>query len=692
MSNRIQEFQNFFKDQIKESEDEVKAIMKSPIRQLIQSETVYMGYVDHVDLKRAHVVIRFPKNQVPRLKVPVSIVAVKTSAFNAFGKNIDEWTCPFIDFLNHGDFHSDYSDLLPLYYLKRDDTYYDYIGCTRLNSYLFNLFRKQCEKGNHLRVLVFSPLPPLDYLRNLINFLDNFGSIPEQTVEPKMDYDEWRPEELSYDPNNEGAIAERIMRFLDAENCCVVQGPPGSGKSYTIAQIISTYLNQGKTVCATTMANKGIIELIKQEPLTKIREQGRITKSNLTADEEKLVPGVKLFDNVFSVPKGELLCCSNYVLSFAYSAKDVTKDMLPSFDLVVIEEASQAFLATILAFKQLGKHCLIVGDPMQLSPIVKKETKSIYKSWNITPQVEGLRSFVLGTDVKSFKITTTFRLTPASARLTSAFYRNNFRSVQKERVDFSKCDSQFFPLEGGVLYYYTHDTRNGILTDSAIRIIDGILRQIEYNYPKYSVAVVTPFIKSAQQLQKHILPDTKIKDITVETVDRIQGMTVDYAIFYIPGRFPGFALNERRFNVATSRSMSTTVIVSDMPITKIPFLPPTVSMFLHGMVELNQDDESYIGSQDFINMQKMHNHQDILLLYPGLEDIVESLLENNIPFSHDGDVDLLDQNGMVIATAGMLLANYNLVIDPVDDDSRLIFEKAGYKVISSEEFNIDLLK
>ena len=116
-------------------------------------------------------------------------------------------------------------------------------------------------------------------------------------------------------------------------------------------------------------------------------------------------------------------------------------------------------------------------------------------------------------------------------------------------------------------------------------------------------------------------------------------MTVDYAIFYIPGRFPGFALNERRFNVATSRSMSTTVIVSDMPITKIPFLPPTVSMFLHGMVELNQDDESYIGSQDFINMQKMHNHQDILLLYPGLEDIVESLLENNIPFSHDGDVD-----------------------------------------------------
>ena len=507
-----------------------------------------------------------------------------------------------------------------------------------------------------------------------------------------MDYDEWRPEELSYNPNNEGAIAERIMRFLDAENCCVVQGPPGSGKSYTIAQIISTYLNEGKTVCATTMANKGIIELIKQKPLTPFREQGRITKSNLTADEEKSVPGVKLFDNVFAVPKGELLCCTNYVLSFAYSAKDVTKDMLPSFDLVVIEEASQAFLATILAFKQLGKHCLIVGDPMQLSPIVKKETKSIYKSWNITPQVEGLRSFVLGTDVKSFKITTTFRLTPASARLTSAFYRNNFRSVQKERVDFSKCYSQFFPAEGGVLYYYTHDTRNGILTDSALRVIDEILGQIEYNYPNNSVAVVTPFIKSAQQLQKHILPDTKIKDITVETVDRIQGMTVDYAIFYIPGRFPGFALDERRFNVATSRSMSTTVIVSDMPITRIPFIPPTVSMFLHGIVEVNQDDESYIGSQDFINMQKMQKHQNILLLYPGVEEIVEELLQNGIPVSEDGEVEITDEQGIVVATADLLLKEYKLAINPVDETSRRNFMKYGYKTVSSEEFDIKMLK
>ena len=68
------------------------------------------------------------------------------------------------------------------------------------------------------------------------------------------------------------------------------------------------------------------------------------------------------------------------------------------------------------------------------------------------------------------------------------------------------------------------------------------------------------------------------------------------------------------------------------------------------------------------------------------------LLDHNIQFSHEGDVDLLDKDGIVIATAGMLSKDYKIAIDPVDDDSKQIFERAGYKVISSNEFSIDLLK
>ena len=58
-------------------------------------------------------------------------------------------------------------------------------------------------------------------------------------------------------------------------------------------------------------------------------------------------------------------------------------------------------------------------------------------------------------------------------------------------------------------------------------------------------------------------------------------MTVDYAILYIPGRNHGFALEERRFNVATSRSLSTTLIISDMPLGQLHSVPPSVIKFIN---------------------------------------------------------------------------------------------------------------
>ena len=115
-------------------------------------------------------------------------------------------------------------------------------------------------------------------------------------MKPKMAYEDWHPVELSYDSSNESAIADTVMRTLDDEGVCVLQGPPGSGKSYTIAQIAAHYLNEGKTVCATTMANKGLMELAQQPPLKEILSAGR-TEYLLRAARFKLHRSVFRFGN-----------------------------------------------------------------------------------------------------------------------------------------------------------------------------------------------------------------------------------------------------------------------------------------------------------------------------------------------------------------------------------------------------------
>ena len=582
------------------------------------------------------------------------------------------------------------SDLLPLYYTKKGDSSYDYVGCTGLSTSLYDLFKKSTESGKSLSVIVFAPFPPVDYFNNLVNFLEIFHDLPEQMIEPKIDYEDWQPEELQYDPNNETAIPERIFQTLEEDNCCILQGPPGTGKSYTIAHIIAKYLTSNKTVCVTTMANKGLIELVQQPPLLPFLRNEKIFKSNLSADERRMVPGLKPIKKGFVVPNGELFCSTNYVLSQAYNSDCHSKEELPSYDLVIIEEASQAFLASILAFKNLGRKCLIVGDPMQLPPIISNPTKALYNAWNANTQIEGLKTYALGTDVKSYRITTTFRLTKASAELTGIFYSNRFRSVQKNLLDFSLCHSNLFPDGGGVIYHYTQDYTNGIVSGTGLNIVSQVVDEFTKNYPKRSLAIISPFNDTVKQLQKTFLTETSLQDFTIETIDRIQGMTVDYAILYIPGRNPGFALDERRFNVATSRSRSTTLIISDIPLTNMHSLSSKVAAFIKKCSSLG--DKKEMVRDDSSKILETMKRNEVKALYPGLESIVDLLLDNGIPFSMDGDVDLLDHNDMVIATAGLLLRKSKIAIDPIDDDSVVKFKAAGYRVVDSTSFNLSMIK
>ena len=86
------------------------------------------------------------------------------------------------------------------------------------------------------------------------------------------------------------------------------------------------------------------------------------------------------------------------------------------------------------------------------------------------------------------------------------------------------------------------------------------------------------------------------------------------------------------------------------------------------------------------------NRDEVKMYYPGLEDIVDILLDNNIAFGLEGDSDLTDSDGIVLASAGMLIRESMIAIDPTDDNSATIFETAGYRIINSINFSINDIK
>jgi len=578
-NKKLVNYKSFFADQVKEAIDEQQKINKSQMRQLFNTGELALAYIESVQNEIGMVILKCPRNMAPRLKVQKSITVIKKNARKELGEHPTEWTCHWEAFCDNPDYHSAGSDITPMYYVQGKESSYDYVACSGVSLKLYDLFVKTTSEGKSLSVLLYNPFPPVDYYRNMCHYMDNYSSNENLYLEPQIDYEDWKPEELAYDDANPNGISETILATLNEQDCCIIQGPPGTGKSYTIASVIASYLDSGKTVCVTTMANKGLIELIKQKPLGKFISEGRISKTNLSVDERKQISGVKNASPELHIPDGELLCATNYVLSSVFSEKKMPLYGLPQYDLVIIEEASQAFLTSIAAFKQLGVKCLIVGDPMQLPPIVKLNNP-MYNSWNVNTQVEGLKTFALGSKIKAYRIITTFRLTQKAAALTKIFYGNRFVSVKKEYIDFSLSSNSLFPNEGGVLYNCTNDMRNGYYSEKADVIIRSVIETMAKFYPERSLAIISPFRDSVKELQKRFSVSSIELDITIETIDRIQGMTVDYAILYIPGRNPGFALEERRFNVATSRSSSTTLIISDMPLNDFHTVSPTVIQFV----------------------------------------------------------------------------------------------------------------
>lgn len=694
MDTKIETYIRFFNKQVELAKEEQRKTTLAPVSQLVRKGEIQVGSIERVNDRLGHLLVSFPKGTAPRMNVLRTITLVTKNARQFLGNSPWEWKCSFEDFLYHKGckdkpvpMHGNCFDCTPIYFSKDTSSNRECVAFTGVDESLFNVCKSSLEKGVHPMILVYTPLPPTDFLSNMKHFLEIYGDLPENLIEPCIAYDDWKPIELEYDKSNPYAISEEIGRCLEASDCCILQGPPGAGKSYTIASIIAQYLEDGKSVCATTMANKGLIELIHQKPLEKYLKDGKIGKTNLSSDEKRETPELKNTGKHFTVPLGELCCSTSYVLSHAYNPNNDTEYEPPHFDLIIIEEASQAFLSTIVAFKRLADKCLIVGDPMQLTPIYLSGSGTEGLNQKCGAQIEGLKSFALGTDIPAYRITTTFRLSPKAASLTAVFYGNKFNSVQPQLPEFHECKSSIFPDEGGSLYLYTGGCSNGIASEIGLNIIGIALNDIQNHYPKRKVAIISPFIDTVKRIQKEFLTESRLKNLIIETVDRIQGITVDYAIYYIPaGGRVDFALKENRFNVATSRSKSTTLIISDIPVEDFASASAHVKSYIN-KCRYYDVNEIITHTQTALN-----NNLSIEDLYPGYENIAKLLISNGYELDLDGDVELTDENGYVVASAGVLLKDRKIAIDPSDTKSEQVFKAKGYLTVTSENFSIDLIE
>ena len=405
--------------------------------------------------------------------------------------------------------------------------------------------------------------PPLKYLMNLVEFVKSTKQENNPYLNILLENPKWNPLPL----NTKNTVLE-IQTALIEKDTIIIQGPPGTGKTYLMAQICDTLLQANYRIMVTALTNRALIELAEKEHLTNALNEGKIFKTSLTADEQKnkKIKGIKPLKNL-KEQKPPLLLSTYYVMS-----QIATKVMEEEhFDYVIVEEASQAFLSTIALSRKLGKKCIIIGDVCQLEPIIQKEY-SIEDSNNFHWMVCGLKALsYYYRNSKNYILTDSYRLTENAVNTTNVFYQDRLKSKSSEAlpIPFRNGSTAYDLLNhngGTTIKKITMD--NGIQpSNECIQIIIDVIKDLTEIKLKTEIAILAFNRDTVRQLQTQILRKLNSPDsILIETIDRVQGMTVDYCIFIIPQGSIPFSIHPNRFNVATSRARLCTLIIADQQI------------------------------------------------------------------------------------------------------------------------------
>ena len=169
-----------------------------------------------------------------------------------------------------------------------------------------------------------------------------------------------------------------------------------------MAALVGKLLEEHHSVLVTAMTNRALIELAQKNSLKPYLSDGKIAKTNVSADE------LSECKNLNPVNSKEITCISGAAtLSTFYNTSGWAKVCYNEqpFDYVIMDEASQSLYGMIAACKNLGKKIIWIGDQEQMQPIVKLSDETLIRN-NFSMLANGFRTLcylVLKIQLRIFK-------------------------------------------------------------------------------------------------------------------------------------------------------------------------------------------------------------------------------------------------------------------------------------------------
>lgn len=361
-----------------------------------------------------------------------------------------------------------------------------------------------------------------------------------------------------------------------------IQGPPGSGKTFTGARMICALVQAGKKVGVCATSHKVIRHLL-DKVIETADEVGLdvqcVQKPSEMEDDLPHLRFAKDADALFAALTADSHVAGGTAWLWGSAAAAETVDVL------FVDEAAQMALANVLAIGQAAPRLVLLGDPQQLDQPIQgshpegTEVSALHHVLGMEPTIAADRGLFLAE---------TWRLPPAICDFTSEiFYASRLRPRPglEGQIVTSQCRVNGAGLRFLAVPTRGHQGSSPEEADAVKALVDEILGGNTTWTDKHGtvlavtlpdILVIAPYNAQVAELGARLPPGARIG-----TVDKFQGQEAPIVIYSMTTssyadapRGMEFLYSLNRLNVATSRAKCVCVLVASPSVFEVSCRTP----------------------------------------------------------------------------------------------------------------------
>lgn len=237
----------------------------------------------------------------------------------------------------------------------------------------------------------------------------------------------------------------------------------------------------------------------------------------------------------------------------------------PTFDMVIMDEASQCNTAVSLVPIIRGENLMLVGDPQQLNPVILLDevvNQKLRQKYNIAEEYDYRKNSIYKTFLACDSVSDEVLL-HNHYRCNEKIIGFNNKKYYNSKLKVCSCSTEKNPL-----IYVDVKNSYAAMKNTAPAEVEAIMDYAITNKDK-TIGVITPFVNQRKLIEEGI-KSNQLTNVVCGTVHAFQGDEKDVVLFSTAltdetqsGTYEWLKNNKELINVATSRARDKLIVLAD---------------------------------------------------------------------------------------------------------------------------------